>query len=128
MTTPGDTPDRNILIQRYHSQLYQLALLVAGDRTAAEQLVQNAYATLPQTAYDAEITLVRGLMPRRNTRRFGLQRARWPKTNYAALDTASANTLLDTLARYTPIARYIIGLHYLRGWSVDEITSLIGGD
>ena len=124
--THGDTPDRNILIQRYHIQLYQFALLVTGDRRTAEQLVQHAYTTLPETTDDPEAALIHSLMPHRNWHLFGILRTRWPKVNNTARDAASTDAIFATLAHYTPLTRYIIGLHYLRGWSVDEITPLIG--
>jgi hypothetical protein len=122
------TSDPTELVYRHHEQLYRLALLLAGDKAAAAKLVEQTYrqftaeiskTSIRQSAGENQLL---GALLRQSTRR----PRRRPQVDrerlgYASLDRERALSLLDTLAAMPPSARLVIGLHYLRGLSADEI-------
>jgi len=125
MDVPDITPDQSALVYRYHEQLYRLALLVAGDDDGAAALVERAYRELPAQSVDAEASLIRALL--RPTRRRWLRRRPDRKeTPHRMLDWERSEQLLETLEALPPTARLVVGLHYLRGMSGDEIAGLLG--
>lgn len=105
--------------------LYRLALLVTGDARAAVRLVVQAIGGARLAGSDGQAALLRGLVPKR------ADYGRWQPTaaalQRAALTSEQARALLALLAKCAPAERLIIGLHYLRGVSVEELPALSNG-
>lgn len=112
-------------VQRYHAQLYRLALLVFGDETKAETAVEQAFEMIVAPPADPEATLYRGLLSK--TRRTPRWRRQATNTDAAraGIDRSQAAALLDLLARCTTSERLIIGMYYLRGLSIDTIATYL---
>lgn len=126
MTDHSDAPtERRELVYRHHERLYRLALLVAGDDIAAADLVEQAYRRLAIAAPDAETALIRALLAGRSRRRWRW-RADAASLTRSGLGEAQANALLAQLAKMTPLARLVVGLHYLVGSAPDEIAARLG--
>jgi hypothetical protein len=113
--------DRGALVYQHHEQLYRLALLLAGDEAGAAVLVERAYRALPPTPADAETQLIRVLLRAGGKYPRGRPRVAAERLTYTALDREQAEALLATLAGMPAPERLMVGLHYLRGMSADEI-------
>ncbi|MEM8529547.1 MAG: hypothetical protein AAGF95_01815 [Chloroflexota bacterium] len=113
------------IVQRYHAQLYRLALLVFGDEVKAEESVERAFELIVSPPSDPEATLYRSLLSksRRNPR--WRRQATNNDANRAGIDLTQASALLDLLAQHTQSERLIIGMYYLRGLSTDAIATYL---
>lgn len=106
---------------QHSERLYQLALLISGDTSAAGRMVEWAHRHPDTSSRDPEIQMIRALgqAPLGRMRRqpdIGAERLR-----YTALDRDQARALLDIIAALPALSRLAIGLYYLRGMSCDEI-------
>ncbi len=119
-------PDRSALVYRHHEQIYRLALLLAGDAAGAASLVERAYRELPPDPPDVESQLIQALLRGRGKRRSGRPHIAEDRLAYMALDREQAEALHATLAAMNTPERFVVGLHYLRGLSAEEIARLLG--
>ncbi|HET9221347.1 MAG TPA: hypothetical protein VFO07_02530, partial [Roseiflexaceae bacterium] len=132
MTQATDqSSERRALVYRYHERLYRLALLTAGSADTAGMLLQRAFRELTaawgeQGVRDPETLLARALLPAKPPR----QRWRWKAVDgdltRSMLDRASADGLLQILARLAPAERLALGLIYLGGCTPDEVELQLG--
>jgi len=96
------------VVLQYHERLYRLALLLAGDPAGAAALVERAYRELAPAAANPEGQLMRALLRHApSARRVSPSGPQHPTP--AALAALPAHE------------RMIVGLHYLRGLSADEV-------
>ncbi|NOK61693.1 MAG: hypothetical protein GFH27_549313n101 [Chloroflexi bacterium AL-W] len=113
------------LVQRYHAQLYRLALIVVGDEAKAETSVEQAFATVVSDPHDPEATLYRALLSNTQRSRRWRRYATSADAARAGIDFTQASDLLDLLAQRTQSERLIIGMHYLRGLSTESIATYL---
>lgn len=119
----GVSDERSALVYRHCEQLYRIALLVTGEPTAAELLIERLFAALPPNG-DLETALVREL---HSVGGRAAQRRPWhysaDATDFAraGIEPELGRVLLTCLAMLSPRDRLIVGLHYLRGLSARDI-------
>jgi RNA polymerase sigma-70 factor, ECF subfamily len=139
MSVPADEPDRRTVVARWYAEsgarLYRYAVMLLADRTDAEDVVQQVFATVmagprvtPAQPEAYLRTAVRNaaysLLRQRRTARAAAEQILDPVA--PACSPAEQAALEDALRRLPPEQREVVHLHVYEGMTFQEVARATG--
>jgi RNA polymerase sigma-70 factor (sigma-E family) len=135
----ADRPDLDALIRDHHVRLVRLAYVCCGDRSAAEDIVADAYARVwprlaagrvdEPLAYLRRAVLNRASSWRRHRSVVRREEARHrvgPRPEDVATTLGERDRLVDAVRRLPPLQVQVVVLRYLEDLSEAETARLLG--
>lgn len=132
----GDEAAFETLYRNHARAIHALALRLTGDAAAAEDIVQETFLRMfgflsglrddtPLRPWLKRVAANLAIDRLRRTREYGNDEALWQATDGGAAPATVAEAS-GLLRRLPPVARTLVWLHEMEGWSHEELATRFG--